>query len=109
MSKQQTLNVEAFNLYDQDGGSVHYVDDSDVFIDYTPHGIKGADFAGLIVLELGIDGYRTHRVRTEVRHFAADDETFTYGGDRLTALNDAIEALTAVRDQLRAMKSGGQA
>lgn len=98
------LDIEAFTLR-SDQTDVHYEADSDLFVDYRPKG----DRAGLVMVELGIDGYRSHRVRTDVQRFAEDPEMFTYAGDRIAALDDAIEALSAVRDQLATMRTPEQA
>ena len=111
MSAQRALEVEAFSLYgDDDTGHVHFEDDGNLFVHYSPNGTRMPNLAGLLVVELGIDGYRSHRVRAEVRNFrnVAPDE-FAYSGDRVAALNDAIDALTAVRDQLEVMRTPNEA
>ncbi len=105
----RALAVEAFSLLgDSDTAHLHFEDSPDLFVQYRPEG--HGDFAGLVVVELGIDGELMHRVRTDVHRAGGRDDADAYGycGNRVAALEDAIEALTAVRDQLAAMRPAGE-
>lgn len=110
MTNHYKLDVEAFSLFDRTEGEdkrpiVHFEVDPDLYV--TARAARGGGVsAGLVLVDLGIDGYLTHRVRVDTRPVRSDSdpEAFDYEGDRLHALDDAIEALTAVRDQLAAMR-----
>lgn len=102
-SPTYSLDVEAFTLSDGTT-NLHYEADDDLAVN-SKQARGGGSVAGLVFLELGIDGYRTHRARVDVLGGSEDPEAYTYGLDRLAVLNDAIEALTATRDQLAAMRS----
>ena len=94
------LDVEAFSLYgtDKTRGNVHYEADDDL----------SGQLAGLVLVELGIDGYETHKVRVDLSavmiDHAEDETVLHYGGDKVAALDDALAAIEAVRDQLEAMR-----
>lgn len=93
-------DIEAFNLYG-DNGSVTYERDHDL-----EYGVmsarRGGTVAGLVLIELGIDGYKTHQVRLDFGVVDREPGIFDYapGGDEVRAFTDAIEALTTVRDRL---------
>lgn len=60
--------------------------------------------AGVLLVELGIDGYPCHRARLDFGYLKdADEEAFNYDRSpdaELRALTDAIETLTILRDEL---------
>lgn len=100
------LDVEAFTLHG-DGTNLHYETDGDLFVQCKP-ALGGGERAGLVLVELGIDGYKTHRARVDLHGFMDDPEALTYDRDRVAALDDAIEALTAIRDQLATMRTANE-
>lgn len=96
------LDVERFTLSDQ-ARTRHFEGDAELRL-----GCKGAldggSQAALVLIELGIDGYDSHRVRIEHQP-VLDPDALTYQRDDVAALDAAIETLTAIRDQLAAMRS----
>lgn len=96
-------NVESLNLYASDGDQIlHYEEDHDLHV-HCKAANRGGTTAGLVLVELGIDGYETHRVRFNVGSGHLEEtEAFRYAlqGDEVRALTDAINAMTALRDEL---------
>lgn len=101
------LDVEAFTLSNGES-NVHFEADDDLAVSVKPARGSGS-VAGLVLLELGIDGYQTHRARVDVFGASEDPEEYHYGSDQLAALDDAIDALMAVRDQLAVMRTAAEA
>ena len=138
MTNRYELAVEAFSLFNEDKN-----DDAPdrlpiVLFEVDPELYHGVDVAlgnpqdvaerlgrrrlasqaALVLIELGIDGESTHRVRvdrTGNRSLPGEDpalydDAFNYprGGEALI-LGDAVEALQAVVDQLLVMRSVAEA
>lgn len=104
------LDVEAFSLYGTDqtrGNHVHYEADDDLTVQCA-RALGSGQRAGLVLVELGIDGYETHKVRVEcgavIIDHAEDETVLHYGGDKVAALDDALAAIEAVRDKLEAIR-----
>ncbi len=106
------VEVEAFNLhYRELGRTFDYVRDADLSgvlgDEFTKH-VGGGHRAGLVVVELGIDGYEAHRVRVDVGIIPpehTDVLRYRNSGDEVRMLTDAIEAMTAIRDELARVQS----
>jgi len=121
-NRNYQLDVEAFSLF-ADGASVHYEADPDLSIGVnlalTGNRDVRANQAALVLIELGIDGHETHRVRVDRTgnypgpgEDAADyADAFNYprSGSEAFILGDAIEACQAVLDQLFAMRTAEEA
>lgn len=125
------LSVESFALFN-DAGAVHFEADDDLSIGVSRalgnpddpaerQRRRLASQAGLVLIELGIDGDPAHRVRVqrtgnypgpgEDRSLYEDAHNYptrAEGGDALI-LGDAIEALQAVLDQLLVMRTADEA
>ena len=97
------LEVEAFTLR-TDETHVHFETDHDLMVTCKA-ATGGGSHAGLVLVQLGIDGYRTHRAQLDLSAFADDDDAVHYNGSQVDALTDAIDALTAARDQLEVMQT----
>jgi len=95
--------VDNLSLHHASGESLHYERDRDLTI-HTKAAKRGGEFAAVVLVELGIDGYACHQARLDfgTLHPKEGEEMFHYErtGDEVRALNDAIETLTAIRDQL---------
>lgn len=127
--KQYRLDVEAFTLSDGET-NVHFELDNDLYIGVDralgnpqDRGERAArtrlaSQAALVLVELGIDGERTHRVRLErtgnIPGPGEDrgryEDAFNYpASGEAFILGDAIEALQAVLDQLLVMRTADEA
>lgn len=101
------LDVERFTLADPSandgyGSTRHFENDAEL-----RHGCRDALGAGsqaaLLLIELGIDGADSHRVRLEHQPVREPDAV-NYKRDDVAALDAAIETLTAIRDELARMR-----
>lgn len=102
MSARHT-SIEAFDLYIDGDGSRHYERDHDLFIN-AKSATDGGETAALVLIELGIDGNRTHRAKFDFGLAEPSPDGFTYERDvEVRALSDAIETPTALRDRMAAM------
>jgi hypothetical protein len=121
MTTSYQLGVEQFSLFDRDGDTIlHFEVDPDLYVG-CKDAIVGAgghphpSMAGLVLIELGIDGYPTHRVRVERTGNIPGpdddprlyDDAFNYEREEapVAMLDDAINALQALRDQLDVMQT----
>lgn len=88
--------------------TIHYERDHDLMVT-CKNANRGGTQAGLVLIELGVDGYECHTVRLDMMRPGQDDDEYHYAssGDEVWALTDAIEALTAVRDQIARIQGGG--
>lgn len=98
------VSVDELSLYDAETGlSLHFERDHDLYIS-TKAAQRGGELAAVVVMELGIDGYACHRARLDFGAMfpSEGEELFHYSrsGDEVRALTDAIDTLTALRDQL---------
>lgn len=127
-NRNYRLDVEAFSLLSDDETCIDFQLDNDLYVGVDralgnnpdPAKRKGkiASQAALVLIELGIDGNRTHRVRLERTgnipgpgDDPSDYETaFNYprSGEAFI-LGDAIEACQAVLDQLLVMRTAEEA
>ena len=105
MSAYRTT-VESLSLYatDEVGASVHYQLDPDLHA-RTKAASDGGEVSAVVFVELGIDGYATHGVRLDYGVAEPDGLNVYRHGDEVRALTDAIEAMTAVRDELERVGS----
>lgn len=104
-----STSVGAFSVELPGDATRHYERDVDLTV-----GVKGASrggqVAGVVLVELGIDGNDMHMARLNfnwVDGASEDAAVFHYalpsGDDEVRALTDAIECLTVLRDQLARM------
>lgn len=103
------LDVERFTLSNSSandgyGRTRHFEGDAELH-----HGCRAAlgsgSQAALLLIELGIDGADSHRVSIEHQPPSVlDPDAVHYGRDDVAALDDAIETLTAIRDELARMR-----
>lgn len=106
--KVDGLEVESFTVSldrgSEYGTARHFERDHDLEV-----GVKGArrggTVAGIVLVELGIDGYDTHLARVDFGSVDRDAECRYRTGDSVRALTDAIDCLTLLRDQLARMES----
>lgn len=119
------LHVDNFSVVDPeaDGGrglDVTFEVDPDLYLGCgralgNVPGRRIANQAALVLVELGIDGSASHRVRVDHTGnmpgpnddpaLFADAFNYPRGGGYVEILTDAIESLTALRDQLEAFRS----
>lgn len=98
------VSVDELTLYDSEANRVlHYERDHDLTVQAKAAN-RGGEIAALLLIELGIDGAETHQARLDfgIIKGSEGDGAFRYnrGGDEVRVLTDAIETLTALRDQL---------
>lgn len=96
------VRVEALNLYATEADrSYDYERDGDLTVNCAA-AHRGGTVAGLILVELGIDGNEMHRVRLDfgVGETHPDAYRLRRSGDEVRALTDAIDAMTALRNEL---------
>ncbi len=125
MTTNYSLTVEAFDLHDGET-SIHFKVDPDLYVgvdralgnDPARRGRPCAQQAALVLIELGIDGNKVHRVRVERTGNSPgpDDDpqwyedAFNYNRDEASAsiVEDAVTALQAVLAQILVMRTPEQ-
>ncbi|MDO9498102.1 MAG: hypothetical protein Q7J48_20530 [Nocardioides sp.] len=101
-------SVGELSLHDPESGrNLHFERDHDLTVE-TKRANRGGEIAAVLLIELGIDGCETHQARLDFGHITGaynDPEAFHYAltGDEVRALTDAIDTLTALRDELARM------
>lgn len=104
-------SIEQFSLYADGGKALSFEQDMDLHVHTkAARGGGRGSVAAVVLVELGIDGYEAHRARLDYGLVPLDDtEAFRYdrGRDEVRVLTDAIDALTALRDELARMTVAG--
>lgn len=124
-TKDYRIAVENFSLYDGET-SLHFERDMDLYVEAGralshPAGAPKGRQAALVLIELGIDGEHAHRVRVDQTSYlfcpgpgedpSLYDGAFVYPhqNPETFILSDALEAVEALLERLRAMNATEQA